>query len=220
MVTKRVCIPFRHADRVRPYVAAVKAAGGEALAVSVDDSPSLEDMSGLLLMGGTDVNPKLYGQTATEHVDTPDDERDEIELQLLEEALARNLPVLAICRGMQLLNVHRGGTLIQHLGSPRHDTQFADKGTVAHAVAIASDTRLAAILRRPKVEVNSRHHQAVHQGGNGRRVSARAAEEFGVIEGIEDPDRRFVVGVQWHPEDQAPTSSEQRRLFEQFVLIL
>lgn len=220
MVTKRVCIPFRDADRVKPYIAAVKAAGVEATALSVEGQPDLGDASGLLLMGGTDIDPQRYGQTGNEHVDQPDQLRDEAEWRLLAQALERDLPVLAICRGMQLLNVFLSGTLIQHLGSTRHDTSFEDKSTVAHEVAIDPASRLARIVQANPLPVNSRHHQAVGRVGKGLQVSAWDVLDPDVIEGLEDPARRFLIAVQWHPEDQAPGRADQRRLFEEFARAL
>ena len=214
---KRVCIPFRHRNRVIPYVEAVEAAGCEAMAVSVERWPTLEGIDGLLLMGGTDINPKLYGQSVQEHVDVPDDERDEVEWRLLSEAMDRDIPILAICRGMQLLNVHHGGSLIQHLGSSRHDTGFEDKGAVAHKVSIEPSSHLAQIVGTTQLGVNSRHHQAVDRIGEGLRVSARDSEDPNIVEGLEQPNRRFLVAVQWHPEDQAPGTAEQRRIFESFA---
>ncbi len=217
---KRVCIPYRHVDRAKAYIAAVQAAGLEALAISVDERPSLDNADGLLLTGGTDINPKLYGQLADEHVETPDDRRDEVEWQLLTDALERDLPVLAICRGMQLLNAHHGGTLIQHLGSTRHDTEFADKSAVAHDVILEPASYLAEIVGTTRLSVNSRHHQAVDRIGEGLRVSARDEADPNVIEAVEQPNRRFLIAVQWHPEDQAPLNPEQRRLFERFAKAL
>ncbi len=170
-------------------------------------------------MGGTDVNPKLYGETAKGEVDAPDDERDAAEWQLLDDALRMDLPVLAICRGMQLLNVHRGGTLIQHLELPKygkHDTELEDKGTVAHEVLVEPHSQLAEIAGTTRLQVNSRHHQAVKHLGEGLRISARDSED-GTVEAIELTDHSFVVAVQWHPEDQALQQPEQLRIFERFA---
>src|SRR5207245_624855 len=126
----RVLIPYRHASKVKAYEEAAGVGGLDPIAVSVDRQPRLDGVAGLLLMGGTDVNPKLYNATPALEVDDPDDERDSVEWQLIDEALERDLPILAICRGLQLLNVYHGGTLIQHLGIPKHDTDFEDKSTV------------------------------------------------------------------------------------------
>ena len=153
------------------------------------DQP-LDTVAGLLLQGGADVNPDLYGEEAAPETDEPDQARDELELWLIADALARDLPILAICRGMQMLNVAHGGTLMQHIEGHRH---------VSHAVKTTAATHLARIYGAT-TETNSRHHQAVGKVGGGLIVSGRAGR---VIEGIERPDKRFVVGVQWHPEDLA-----------------
>ncbi len=215
-VMKRVLIPYRHSSRLKPYVEAVQAGGLEAVPVSVGESPKINGSHGLLLMGGTDVNPKLYGEAARPEVDQPDDERDNVEWRLIDEALQRDLPVLAICRGMQLLNVHQGGTLIQHLALPKHDTEFEDKGTVAHEVVLEPQSQLAEIAGTMRLAVNSRHHQAVNSLGKGLQISARDSED-GTIEALEEPDRSFVVAVQWHPEDQTLRYPEQRKLFKRFA---
>lgn len=214
---KRVCIPYRSERKVQPYIAAVEAAGLKALALSVTERPSLHEADGLLLTGGTDVNPALYYQDPLPEVDEPDDERDRAELQLLDEALERDIPILAICRGLQLLNVQRGGTLLQHLASKRHDTEFEDKSTVAHEVHLEPESHLAQIMGERQVAVNSRHHQAVDRIGEGLRVSAHDIENREIVEGLEIPTRRFVIAVQWHPEDQASGSAIQRRLFDRFA---
>src|SRR4051794_23652847 len=204
---KRVLIPYRHPGKLKPYIGAVCAGGLEAVPISVSESPKINGFRGLLLMGGTDVNPKLYGETARPEVDQSDDERDAVEQQLLDEALRIDLPVLAICRGMQLLNVHSGGTLIQHLESTKHDTEFDDKGTIAHQVIVEPQSRLAEITGAIRLEVNSRHHQAVSRIGRGLQVSARDSED-GTVEALEGSDRSFVIAVQWHPEDQVAGRAE------------
>ena len=117
----RVLIPFRHEKKVLAYAEAAHAGGLEPVTVSVTNGPSLNDVDALLLMGGTDVNPHLYGEMPQRETDRPDDERDEVELHLISHALNRDIPTLAICRGLQLLNVACGGTLHQHLGSLLHD---------------------------------------------------------------------------------------------------
>ena len=213
---KRVLIPYRYHNRLKPYVEAVRTSGLEAVPLSVSESPKINGFHGLLLMGGTDVNPNLYGETARPEVDQPDDERDAVEQQLLGEALRLDLPVLAICRGMQLLNVHQGGTLIQHLELPKHDTEFEDKGTVAHEVILEPQSKLAEIAGAMRLAVNSRHHQAVHSLGKGLRISARDAED-GTIEALEGPQQSFVIAVQWHPEDQVSRKTEQMNLFKSFA---
>ena len=213
---RRVLIPHRHPSKLKPYVEAVCASGVEAVPMLVSEAPKIDGFYGLLLMGGTDVNPKLYGETARPEVDQPDDERDAAEWQLIDEALQRDLPILAICRGMQLLNVYRGGTLIQHLGLPKHDTEFEDKGTVAHEVILETQSQLTQITGAARLQVNSRHHQAVNLIGEGLRVSARDSED-GTIEALEASDRSFMIAVQWHPEDQALRQTEQMNLFKRFA---
>lgn len=212
----RVLIPFRHAHKVAPYAEAIRAAGAEALTVSVTERPTVRGFHGLLLTGGTDVEASRYGQEPNPENDAPDAERDGTEWRLIDEALEADLPILAICRGLQLLNVHRGGTLKQHLGLPQHDVESADKGEPAHFVRLEGESHLAQIFGQHRLHVNSRHHQAVDRLGEGLRVSARA-ENDDIVEGLEQPNRRFVAGVQWHPEDQIRKHPEQMRLFRRFV---
>jgi len=215
-VKKSVLIPYRNPAKLKAYEEAARSVGLEPASAFVLKPPSLDGMAGLLLMGGTDVNPKLYGASPAPETDEPDDERDAVEWRLIDEALERDLPIFAICRGLQMLNVHHGGSLHQHLGSPRHDTDFEDKSTIAHEVMIEPESHLANIVGSTRVRVNSRHHQAVNRIGEGLRVSARDSEED-TIEALEQPNRRFVVAVQWHPEDQVSKEPDQRRLFERFA---
>lgn len=215
-MNKRVLIPFRSEARVQPYLAAVRQASADPHGHLVETAATLEGFAGLVLMGGTDVNPKLYGETAAAETDAPDDQRDEVELALLTEALDKNMPVLAICRGMQLLNVALGGTLIQHLASVRHDPEFEDRSKPAHQVEVRPDSLLFKSVGVQYLPVNSRHHQAVSKIGKGLRVSGRDAET-GTVEAIEHDERRFVLAVQWHPEDQVVNQPVQRQLFQSFV---
>lgn len=211
---KHVIVTFRLLQRAEPYLDVLRTIGVRPCPVSPEGARgSLSGFAGLLLTGGTDVNPGLYGEQANPHTDRPDDERDALEQRLLHEALATGAPILAICRGMQLFNVaHPGGTLIQHLEG--HAIAAGDPGDPAHPVAAAPGTLLERILGPGQQPVNSRHHQAVAKVGAGLVVSALAPD--GTIEGIERPDRRFAVAVQWHPEDQADRFAEQKRLFEAF----
>lgn len=177
---------------------------------------SLSDFDGLLLTGGGDIDPALYQETKRPETDTPDDERDSIELSLVREALERDLPILAICRGLQLLNVYHGGSLIQHLNSSaRHQRIDGDRGLPAHAVIIQPGTLLSSIAGTGIWQVNSRHHQAANTIGKALRISARDAED-GTVEALERPDKRFVLAVQWHPEDQASQDAEQGKIFRAF----
>jgi putative glutamine amidotransferase len=170
-------------------------------------------------MGGSDVNPARYNEGRHPETQPPDDARDTLECLLIEEALRRDMPLLAICRGIQILNVQHGGTLVQHLDSTaRHRQRPADRSLAAHKIEIAPGTQLAHIAagRCLTWDVNSRHHQAIQRLGDGLRVSARDAED-GTIEAIERPDKCFVVGVQWHPENQSATDDKQAGLFQAFA---
>lgn len=215
MSGRRVALTFGNEIRVGPYEVALREAGIEA----VRNPESLDSLDGLVLSGGSDINPALYGRENAGS-DEVNDARDELEMRLLREALAADLPVLAICRGLQMLNVVCGGTLVQHLGSTdvhRQRPQSAEPGKhpSAHRVWIAPDTRLAGIVGGGGYDVNSRHHQAIESLGDGLAVSA--ISEDGVIEAIEKPDAAFAVAVQWHPEDRIFVSDGDRKLFEAFA---
>jgi putative glutamine amidotransferase len=216
-VNKRVLIPYRHPKKLKAYEDALRAAGLDPLPVYTDAPISLNGVAGLLLMGGTDVNPKLYGQERQPETEQPDEERDRIELETIHEALEKDLPILAICRGLQILNVYHGGTLIQHLPSAaRHDSEDPNTAAPAHEVAIQPDTLLANIADARTWRVNSRHHQAADKVGAGLQISARDVHDR-TIEGLERRDKRFVLAVQWHPEDQFREHPEQLKLFERFA---
>ena len=216
---KQVLLPFRHLTKAKAYEAAARAGGMQPLPVSVDDPMPLDHVAGLLLMGGTDVNPKRYGAAAEPETDPPDDDRDQVELDLIHAAIERDLPILAICRGLQILNVYHRGTLTQHLGAPHHHPEKDDHSGPAHEIQFSSGSRLAKIAGAHRWQVNSRHHQAVARVGDGLNVSARDSED-GVVEGLERGDKRFVVAVQWHPEDQIVVDPEQLRLFQSFAAAL
>lgn len=200
------------------YVDAVERAGGRALVIppsgdAVDET--LDVLDGVVFTGGADVDPALYGADAHSETDAPQLRRDIGELALLTAALERDMPVLAICRGVQLLNVARGGDLVQHLpeqvGSDDHKEvpgRFSH-----HPVEVKDGTRLGGILgasSRAPSAVASHHHQGIGRVGEGLVETAWAAD--GTLEAVEDPEMRFVLGVQWHPE-----ASEDQRLFETLV---
>lgn len=215
-----VCGSHWKPEHSLPYEEALRSAGIEPILIH-PGAAIPEGVSGLLLMGGTDVNPARFGQAPDPKTETPDDARDSLECPLIEDFLTRDLPVLAICRGVQILNVQHGGTLVQHLeATQRHRVKTADKGLPTHGVEIAPGTKLAAIAGEPlTMEVNSRHHQAIGRIGEGLRVSARDPED-GTIEAVERPDKRFVIGVQWHPENMSATDERQAKLFEAFAAAL
>jgi putative glutamine amidotransferase len=216
-MTKKVLVLYREAERVPPYRDALLAAGLEPKFVEAGSAFSLDGYSGLMLTGGQDVDPALYGETRQEHTDEPDTELDQSEWKALTEALQNDLPILAICRGMQLLNVHHGGTLVQHVVPvERHrNVKDGDKSLPVHAVEIAGDSLLARVAGTSTWQVNSRHHQAVKTLGKGLRVSGTDPGD-GVVEGIERSGRSFVLGVQWHPEDQIRRDKSQLNLFRSF----
>jgi putative glutamine amidotransferase len=210
-------VTFRESHKAEAYAEALRRAGIEPVLISPDEPRGMAGLQGLLLSGGTDLNPLRYGAAPHPGNETPDDARDDLETALLSEALALDLPVLAICRGMQLVNVAQGGTLIQNLeNSAMHVVRSADPALPAHPILVEPGTRLAAILGEGAHAVNSRHHQAIDRVGAGLRVTARSAPD-GVIEAVERSDRRFALGVQWHPEDQAPQDAAQRKLFQAFA---
>ncbi len=208
---------FRDPQKAEPYAEALRQAGIEPVLISPDQSRDLAGLQGLLLSGGTDLNPALFGAAPHPENEAADDARDELESGLLTAALDAELPVLAICRGMQLFNVAHGGTLIQHLDNLAvHQVRSPDPALPAHEILVEPGTQLEAVLGKGEHGVNSRHHQGIGRVGAGLRVSARCAAD-GVIEALERGDRRFALAVQWHPEDQARRDAVQRKLFEAFA---
>ena len=197
------------------YVRAVERAGARALLVppSTDGiEETLDALDGLVFSGGADVDPETYGADAHEETNGTRPERDAGELALLQAALARDMPVLAVCRGFQILNVARGGNLEQHVpdrvGSETHREV---KGVFSeHGVRVEGDSRLGSLLGDEVSGVKSHHHQGVGEVGEGLREVAWADD--GTVEGLEDPDRRFALGVLWHPE-----AGDDARLFEALV---
>jgi putative glutamine amidotransferase len=215
-LNKQALVIYRNADKVAPYRDALLAAGVNPVLQEANHRLSLNSFEGLVLTGGPDVDPALYGERRQSETDAPDGERDALEALLLREALARDLPVLAICRGLQILNVCQGGTLIQHLHPPqRHQRTDTRRDQPVHEVSIEPGTLLAQIAGANTWQVNSRHHQAVRTVGGGLRVSAFDSED-GTIEALEHTEKRFVVAVQWHPEDQALVDPGQLEIFRSF----
>lgn len=180
-------------------------------------------LAGLVLTGGYDVTPARYHARPHPKVKRTDPARDHFELALLREALARDLPVLAICRGMQLLNVAFGGTLLQHIGAGNHVADYKTEGYPSrwHAVSIARDSRLRQILGVDDLEVNSRHHQAVTPETLAPGLTPVAMSPDGLVEAVESASQRWVIGVQWHPERLEPEhphfAPACRPLFQAFV---
>ena len=196
------------------YVQALERAGGRPVLIPPSEhgiEETLDAVDGLVFSGGSDLDPDLYDQEPHDETFGVVPERDRAELALLEAALARDLPVLAVCRGSQVLNVARGGDLVQHLpdlvGDEKHKHTpgtFAD-----HDITLQPGTRLASLLG-DHAPVKSHHHQGFGRVGDGLRVAAYA--EDGTIEAVEDPSHPFALGVLWHPE-----AGEDLKLFEELV---
>jgi gamma-glutamyl-gamma-aminobutyrate hydrolase PuuD len=195
------------------YVSAIVQAGGVPLLVppGAAAQETLDAVDGLIFSGGSDLDPELYGEQAHDETVGVVRERDDFELELMRAALARDLPVLAICRGSQVLNVALGGGIEQHVPDRvAADTHKETPGVFAeHDVDVLDGTKLASIVG-DRTDVKSHHHQGFGDLGTGLRASARADD--GTIEALEDPNRRFTLGVLWHPEE-----GEDLALFEALV---
>jgi gamma-glutamyl-gamma-aminobutyrate hydrolase PuuD len=193
------------------YVRAVERAGGRAVLVPPDEDgieEVLDALDGLIFSGGNDMTPEEYGAEPHPETTGTNPERDRGELALLEAALTRDLPVLAICRGFEVLNIARGGDLVQHLpelvGHEEHRETLGEFSE--HTVRVDPSSRIGEVAGA----VKSHHHQGIGRIGAGLRDVAWA--EDGTVEAIEDPEKPFVVGVLWHPE-----AGEDQRLFERLV---
>jgi putative glutamine amidotransferase len=209
----------------QPYVDALKRAGAqEAMLMPEPVAPAdaeelLDHFDALLLLGGGDLDPSTYGETANTHVYGVSDARDAFELALARAAIARGLPTLAICRGAQVLNVLRGGSLDQHItgraGLLGHGIPGVEGGASLHELDIDADSRLGRAMGTTTATCSSHHHQAVDRLGTGLRVTARAPD--GIVEGIELDGDAWIVGAQWHPEDTAGRDPVQQALFDSLV---
>ena len=198
------------------YVEGVRLAGGVPILLpptpdgASEPGDVLDAVSGLVLTGGPDLDPALYGAELEEGTDEPTPERrvrDAFELSLLREARRRGLPVLGICRGLQLMNVERGGTLVQDIGRSElalapHRPELGTYGR--HRVTTEPGTAVAGVLGEAVDDIHSHHHQGIAEVGTGLVVSARA--EDGSIEAIEDPSQPFCMAVLWHPEESPGTT--------------
>ena len=189
----------------------MEAAGAEPV-VLASGTVELGSVDGLLLPGGWDVDPALYGEEADAAVGPIDPELDRTEVELFRQARATGLPVLGICRGQQVINVALGGSLFQHIDD--HDQRALGRAHLAHRVAVDPASELARAAGETTLEVNSLHHQAVRSLAPGLRTTARGDD--GTVEGIESDDG-LVVAVQCHPEELAGDLPWARSLFERFV---
>ena len=203
------------------YLRAIEAAGALPLVIPPLDhdaiEPLLDRLDGMCLSGGPDLDPEAYGARPHPELGPIEPDLDRFELAIARRADSRQMPILAICRGMQALNVVRGGTLYQHIPElpgviPHRQREPGDVPT--HGVSVCEDTRLERALGVRELDVNSFHHQAIERLGEGLEETATATD--GTIEGIEDPGARYVVGVQWHAEAMADRETEAR-LFASFV---
>lgn len=224
----RIGISFDHDVALKApttdYVRSVVAAGGIPV-VLTSDTPwaELSTLDGLLLSGGDDCNPARYGQPLHPASELLDPRREAYDLALLAWARETQIPLLGICLGCQMINVQRGGTLIQHLperypDSPVLHSSYVENGTRHaryHGVTLRPGTQLMAIYDQQHLPCNSRHHQAIDQLAPG--LIPTAYSEDGILEGVEDPQLPFFLGVQWHPENLAPTTPLHLRLFQAHI---
>jgi len=204
------------------YLRAIETAGGLPVVMPPLDmeaiEPLLDRLSGICLSGGPDLDPGTYEERPHPELGPVEPDLDRFELELARRADDRGLPILAICRGMQALNVARGGSLHQHLpdrpGVTIGHRQRAPGHQITHTAEIAAGSRLASLMGGREASVNSFHHQGIHKLGHGLRAVAWSPD--GVIEGVESPARDFVVGVQWHAESLV-TRREHAALFRGLV---
>ena len=209
------------------YTGAIRAAGGLPIILPIgDDDPDLiagylATLDGLLFTGGEDIAPAYYGEPRDEHCQEPDPERDLFEIHLARAGLDRRVPVLGICRGLQVLNVAAGGTLYQDIACrpgtrDYHSTSLANRGQLIHRVRLVQGSRLRGIMGVAESQVTSTHHQFVKDLAPGFRVSAESAED-GIVEGIERTEVPFLLAVQWHPERLYADHAAHLALFSSLV---
>lgn len=212
----------------REYVDSIRRSGGLPVLLTPGENnieSLMQRINGLILVGGGDIDPNHYGGNMHETIYMIDSERDQTELDLARKAISRGMPILAICRGMQIVNVLCGGTLFEHLpdvvgddvkhriAPPSHD-QLATP--TEHLIQVNPHSRLSTLLPSTEFVAASWHHQAVRSVGNGLTVAAHALD--GIIEGLEMPEHPWLFAVQWHPELTAATDSVQQSIFDQLVV--
>lgn len=206
------------------YSQAVLNCGGAPLLVPISQnrhslSAVCRTLDGVILSGGPDINPRFYGSEPHHGLKDVDEAQDEMEIELTRQALTAGVPILGICRGLQVLNVAMGGNLYQDIpqqvAAAINHCPRADRSIATHNVQIESGTRLHAILKRRALWVNSKHHQAVKEPAPGLVVSAVASD--GIVEALEDPRQRFVLAIQWHPEGMWHKDLSAKRLFKALI---
>lgn len=226
LITRAETIPGQDWE---DYARCVAAAGGDPRAVEVTgplDASALPVHAGVVVTGGVDIDPARYGETRSERVTEVNPARDEAEAALIQHALRAGIPLFCICRGFQLLNVVRGGTLLQHLEErePHRARRGADGAIESgwHEVTVTAGSRLASITGRATLRVNSLHHQAVEQARVAPGLLVAAVAPDGVVEALEVPGHPWALGVQWHPERVEMTADPALAigavpLFEAFI---
>ncbi len=228
MTTPMIGIPLMGTSMLRKYMQnkytqCLKNAGAavkilEPIPGSAAIAQYLAECDGFLFPGGADIAPNLYGQEPQPGCGEPNPVRDQFEFPLLNAVLEADRSVLCICRGMQLLNVVRGGSLLQDI-KPIQQYNHADffhRAKFTHPVELEKGSMIASVFGTRTIQVNSLHHQAVDRLGDGLTATARSPEGF--IEAIEFADRKgFALGVQWHPEHMAAKDPSQQLIFERFV---
>jgi putative glutamine amidotransferase len=206
------------------YSRATHSCGGAPILIPVAQNRDslriiLDRLDGLLLSGGPDINPRLYGEEPLAGLGEIDESLDRMELEVTKMAFQKDLPIFAVCRGIQVLNVALGGTLYQDIGSQVQEsinhTQKADKSINTHSIKIERKTLSYNLFRKKEIWVNGKHHQAIKDLAPGLIVSARASD--GIIEATEYSGKKFVLGVQWHPEGTWEVDPYSKRLFRAFV---
>ncbi|MCU1284052.1 MAG: glutamine amidotransferase [Acidobacteriales bacterium] len=200
------------------YHLRIQEAGGEAIDLHPGSVDRVDDainrLDGLLLSGGADINPCLFNEEPGSNTSKPDDMRDALELKLIKSASDRKIPILAICRGAQILNVSQGGALIQHVGDGVHPAD----GAVSrfHDVKIDSQSTLGSVLNVEQMKVNSRHHQAIDPTRVAPSLRVVAQSKDGIVEAVEGPASTWTIGIQWHPE-RDEIKDNFLGLFKEFV---
>jgi len=207
---QKYTLSYRWASSLKPY--------GAAFVMLPYELDSIQDylnvVSGIILTGGGDINSHHFGEPRHEKADAPSALRDEFELALCKAAVAADVPLLGICRGMQVMNVALGGNLCQHIDGHLHNTPYRTE--YIHDIEITQGSKLHRIIGRNRIRVNSIHHQCMgNRLGSGVNISAVTPD--GIIEGIEVAANRFAIGVQWHPEDLSWFDSHNAGLFRAFV---
>lgn len=203
------------------YVKSIERAGAEVKWIELGDTEKSVketlDCDGLLLPGGADIEPSLYGRAREEKCGKPNVLRDKYEFQIYNAFVKTNKPILCICRGVQLLNVANGGTLYQDIADIKKcsHSDFLKRAKPIHNVTVAENTKLYEILGKTSVGVNSLHHQAVENVGENLIVSA--VSEDGFVEAVELKNHPFCIGVQWHPEHMSRNDMLAQNIFDRFI---